>query len=137
MTLTTPRVLESSTEVQEAVVEEKKMEERGYREDVLLLHSGGGVMTAAGAKKFPARMSASGIAAGAIASRFIARLVGFENSISLDMGGTSTDISLVDRGELPITNDWPIKSILGVHLMVVFNLNLTVFLKKATLNHGN
>ena len=88
---------------------QKKMEERGYREDVLLLHSGGGVMTAAGAKKFPARMSASGIAAGAIASRFIARLVGFENSISLDMGGTSTDISLVDRGELPITNDWHVE----------------------------
>lgn len=66
-------------------------------------------MTAAGAKKFPARMSASGIAAGAIASRFIARLVGFENSISLDMGGTSTDISLVDRGELPITNDWHVE----------------------------
>ena len=33
---------------------------------------------------------------------------------------------------IPITNDWPIKSILGIHLMVVFNLNLTVFfLKKA------
>ena len=39
---------------------------------------------------------------------------------------------------IPITNDWPIKSILGIHLMVVFNLNLTVFfIKKASLNHGN
>ena len=38
---------------------------------------------------------------------------------------------------IPITNDWPIKSILGIHLVVVFNLNLTVFLKKAILNHSN
>ena len=88
---------------------QEKMKNGGYNEDVLLLHSGGGVMTAAGAEKFPARMSASGIAAGAIASRFIAKLSGFENSISLDMGGTSTDISLVDRGELPITNDWHVE----------------------------
>ena len=88
---------------------EKKMNAGGYNEDVLLLHSGGGVMTAAGAQKFPARMSASGIAAGAIASRFIAKLCGFENSISLDMGGTSTDISLVDRGVLPVTNDWHVE----------------------------
>lgn len=88
---------------------ETKMKEGGYKEDVLLLHSGGGVMTAKGAEKFAARLSASGIAAGAIASRFVAQLAGFENSISLDMGGTSTDISLVDRGELPVTNDWHVE----------------------------
>ncbi len=88
---------------------ENTMKEGGYKQDVLLLHSGGGVMTAKGAEKFAARLSASGIAAGAIASKFVAEKSGFENSISLDMGGTSTDISLVDRGELPVTNDWHVE----------------------------
>ncbi len=88
---------------------ESTMKEGGYKQDVLLLHSGGGVMTAKGAEKFAARLSASGIAAGAIASKFVAEKSGFENSISLDMGGTSTDISLVDRGELPVTNDWHVE----------------------------
>ncbi len=83
-----------------------RMEAGGYKKDVLLLHSGGGVMTAKNAQNFAARLSASGIAAGAIASRFVAQLAGFENSISLDMGGTSTDVSLCDNGKLPVTKDW-------------------------------
>jgi N-methylhydantoinase A len=82
------------------------MREGGYHEDVLLLHSGGGVMTAKVAEKFAARLSASGIAAGAIASRFVAELAGFKNSIGLDMGGTSTDVSLCDNGALRVTKEW-------------------------------
>ena len=87
----------------------KRMGDDGYKGDVLLLHSGGGVMTGKGAAKFPARLAASGIAAGAIASRFVAQLAGHENSISLDMGGTSTDVSLCDRGNLRVTTDWYIE----------------------------
>jgi len=87
----------------------KRMADNGYTEDVLLLHSGGGVMTEKGAAKFPARLAASGIAAGAIASRFVAQHAGYENSISLDMGGTSTDVSLCDRGNLRVTTDWYIE----------------------------
>jgi N-methylhydantoinase A len=86
-----------------------RMEAGGYAEDVLLLHSGGGVMTARNAADFAARLAASGIAAGAIASRFVAQEAGFENSISLDMGGTSTDISLCDNGNLPVTTDWHVE----------------------------
>ncbi len=78
----------------------------GYEEDLLLLHSGGGVMTAKTSESFSARLAGSGIAAGAIASRFVAQLSGFENSIGFDMGGTSTDVCLCDRGVLPVTKDW-------------------------------
>lgn len=88
---------------------EGRMKTGGYKGEVLLLHSGGGVMTAKGATQFAARLAASGIAAGAIASRFIAELAGYKNSISLDMGGTSTDISLCSDGELHITNDWHVE----------------------------
>ena len=87
----------------------ERMAKGGYKEDVLLLHSGGGVMTAKTAEKFAARLAASGIAAGAIASRHVAQLAGFENSIGLDMGGTSTDVSLCDRGNLRITKDWHVE----------------------------
>ncbi|MDQ0394339.1 hydantoinase/oxoprolinase family protein [Labrys monachus] len=85
---------------------EGRMKEGGYKEDVLLLHSGGGVMTAKTAEQYAARLSASGIAAGAIASRFVAEHAGFKNSIGLDMGGTSTDVSLCDNGNLRITKEW-------------------------------
>jgi N-methylhydantoinase A len=78
----------------------------GYKGDLLLLHSGGGVMTPKSAEQLAVRLAASGIAAGAIASRHIATLCGFENAIGLDMGGTSTDISLVYGGEVRLTKEW-------------------------------
>ena len=53
-----------------------RLSDNGYKEDLLLLHSGGGVMTAKLSQEFSARLAGSGIAAGAIASRFVAQLSG-------------------------------------------------------------
>lgn len=86
-----------------------KLTDGGYSRDLLLLHSGGGVMTPASVKDFAARLAGSGIAAGAIASRFIGNLCGYENSIGFDMGGTSTDVSLAYQGESTVTKDWYIE----------------------------
>lgn len=86
-----------------------RLREGGYRGDVLILHSGGGVMTDETASRLAARLAGSGIAAGAVASREVARLCGYENAIGLDMGGTSADISLVYEGEERVTTDWYIE----------------------------
>lgn len=86
-----------------------RLAEGGYSNDLLLLHSGGGVMTQSGARQFAARLAGSGIAAGAIASRHIALQCGFPNSIGLDMGGTSCDVSLAWEGRSRVTKDWHIE----------------------------
>jgi N-methylhydantoinase A len=86
-----------------------RLRSEGYNRDLLLLHSGGGVMTAKGARQFAARLAGSGIAAGAIASRYIASQCGFPNSIGLDMGGTSCDVSLASEGKVRVTKDWYIE----------------------------
>ncbi len=88
---------------------EDRLKDAGYAGDLLLLHSGGGVMTGAMVQKFAGRIAASGIAAGAIACRHIAQLCGFQNAIGLDMGGTSTDISLVYEGEMRTTKEWAVE----------------------------
>lgn len=88
---------------------ENKVETLGYDGDILVLHSGGGVMTAETVPKFASRVASSGIAAGAIASKYIAELCGFKNAIGLDMGGTSADISLMYEGDLRVTKDWYIE----------------------------
>ncbi len=88
---------------------EGKLANGGYERDLLLLHTGGGVMTPASVKDFAARLAGSGIAAGAIASRFIGNLCGFDDSIGFDMGGTSTDVSLVYEGKSRVTKDWYIE----------------------------
>ncbi|WP_027134128.1 hydantoinase/oxoprolinase family protein [Geminicoccus roseus] len=86
-----------------------RLAEGGLKSDLLLLHSGGGVMTAKTAKDFAGRLAGSGIAAGAIASRHIAMLCGYQNSIGVDMGGTSADVSLVHDGVSRVTKDWHIQ----------------------------
>lgn len=86
-----------------------RLADAGYRSDLLLLHTGGGVMTPTGVKEFAGRLAGSGIAAGAIASRHIAGQCGFPNSIGLDMGGTSCDVSLAYEGQSRVTKDWYIE----------------------------
>lgn len=88
---------------------ENKVKNKGYKGDLLVLHSGGGVMTSETVEQYAGRLASSGIAAGAIASKHIAELCGFENAIGLDMGGTSADISLMYEGNLRVSKDWYIE----------------------------
>jgi N-methylhydantoinase A len=81
----------------------------GYAGDLLILHSGGGVVTPRTVDRLAVRLAASGIAAGAIATQHIASLSGYENAIGLDMGGTSADISLVVDGATRMTNQWSVE----------------------------
>ncbi|MGB9082379.1 MAG: hydantoinase/oxoprolinase family protein, partial [Desulfuromonadaceae bacterium] len=88
---------------------DRRLKEMGYKGDLLILHSGGGVLTAKGTSKFPARLASSGIVAGAIAGAHIAKEAGFQNAISFDMGGTSTDVALTYKGELKTANSWQVE----------------------------
>ncbi|KAB1657766.1 hydantoinase/oxoprolinase family protein [Pseudoclavibacter chungangensis] len=87
----------------------ERLHEGGYDGDLLLLHSGGGSMTPRTVEKYPVRLAASGIAAGAISAKHIAQQCGYPNAVSLDMGGTSTDIALVADGELRVTKEWQVE----------------------------
>jgi N-methylhydantoinase A len=64
----------------------------------LVMRSSGGVATLAEAAAHPAVALVSGPAAGVVGAAAIARLAGVENAVSLDMGGTSTDVSLIVDG---------------------------------------
>ena len=67
--------------------------------DPLVMRSSGGVATLAEAAAHPAVALVSGPAAGVVGAARVARLAGVEDAISLDMGGTSTDVCLIRGGE--------------------------------------
>jgi N-methylhydantoinase A len=77
----------------------------GYRGDVLIMQSHGGVAPLADAARLAAGAILSGPAGGIAGSRYCARLLGDGNLISFDMGGTSTDISVLEAGEPLLTGD--------------------------------
>ena len=64
----------------------------------LLTRSGGGVMTVASAQAEPVQLILSGPAAGVIGASALGQVIGVPDLISLDMGGTSLDTSLIHNG---------------------------------------
>jgi N-methylhydantoinase A len=65
-----------------------------------IMQSSGGVMTAEDAEVRPVFALESGPAAGVVAALGMAVRLGYENVISLDMGGTTAKASLIERGAL-------------------------------------
>lgn len=77
--------------------------------ELLVSHSGGGLMTVDSASRLPARICQSGPAAGVMAARRVTRRLGHPDAISLDMGGTSADIAAIIGGEPLYRNEWHIE----------------------------
>lgn len=63
-----------------------------------IMHSGGGTMDPGEAREAAARTLMSGPAGGVAAAARLCELAGFPRAVALDMGGTSTDVSLIDGG---------------------------------------
>ena len=74
-------------------------EEKGFGHDLLVMQSSGGVMTADEAARMPARTVRSGPAGGAIAAASLAKQLGLPSAVLVDMGGTSTDVSVLIDGK--------------------------------------
>jgi len=95
---------------------EKKMQHVELR----IMQSNEGYITPARAKSEPIRTALSGPAGGVVGAFHLARAAGFQNIITFDMGGTSSDVSLID-GKIRRTNeskigDFPIRiPIIDIH----------------------
>ena len=71
---------------------------RGMTCPFYLMMSGGGVTTVDIAARFPVRLIESGPAGGAILAAHVARECGLGEALSLDMGGTTAKICLIENG---------------------------------------
>ena len=70
-----------------------------------VMQSSGGSISAAAAAAEPVRTILLGPAGGIVGALRAAQMGGFPNVITFDMGGTSTDVALCDRGALRMTNE--------------------------------
>jgi len=77
----------------------------GYRGDVLIMQSHGGVAPVRESVRLAAGAVLSGPAGGVAAGRYSARLLAEGNLITFDMGGTSTDIALLQGGAPQLTGE--------------------------------
>lgn len=70
-----------------------------------VLRSDGGLASARAAAEYPVNLLMSGPAGGVAGALWIAEQAGYPNLLTLDMGGTSTDVALVQDGEARIRRE--------------------------------
>ena len=86
----------------------------GYRGSIYTMSSGGGIMDLDTARSVPVRTILSGPAGGVTGAIWIAQAAGLANIITCDMGGTSTDVCLIENLTAAAVNEtafagYPIK----------------------------
>ncbi len=98
-----------------------RLHELGVPATPHLTQSNGGVISFAQAARLPVRTVLSGPATGVVGAQQVARLAGFSELITFDMGGTSTDVALLSNGQCrmageAVVHGYPIKTpMLDIH----------------------
>lgn len=82
-----------------------KLGTQGYRGEVAVMTSSGGTVSSEKAAELPVQTILSGPAGGVMGGVLIARMGGYPNLITYDMGGTSTDVCLVNEFAVPMTTE--------------------------------
>ncbi|WP_159715963.1 hydantoinase/oxoprolinase family protein [Geminicoccus flavidas] len=87
----------------------KRLDEAGFQAPTVVIKSNGGEMTLDAAAEAPVNLVVSGPTGGVIASRHVAKLTGIDHLVTLDMGGTSTDVSVILDGQERFTTAFEIE----------------------------
>jgi N-methylhydantoinase A len=93
---------------------EEKIHRVQFQPSVNIVRSDGGLMSVERASQSPVHTMLSGPAGGVSGAAFVATLAGFPQALGFDMGGTSTDVSLIEDGKPTISRQttigyYPIK----------------------------
>ena len=87
------------------------------------VHSNGGLMSIPTVRQFPVRTCLSGPAAGVVGAAIVAKAAGYDDVVTFDVGGTSTDVSVIVGGEPQFTSsrtvaDYPVKTpMVDIHVI--------------------
>ena len=76
-----------------------KLQVAGMKGKLSLLRSDGGLMSAEKAEEHPVNILMSGPAGGVTGALWVGKNAGFKNILTLDVGGTSTDVALIENLE--------------------------------------
>jgi len=81
----------------------------GIRAGAYITQSNGGIISLETARHHSVRTVLSGPSAGVVGATYVGTIAGFKNLITFDMGGTSTDVSLVENGHVKVTGEMEVQ----------------------------
>ena len=89
------------------------------RRDFLIMNGNGGMISARFVTREAAKTVMSGPASGVIAAAYTGRRAGYQNLVTYDMGGTSTDVALIRDAEPAVSNEIEIEYAMPIHVPMV------------------
>lgn len=87
---------------------EHQLAKNGFNGSFYVMQSNGGIDTVKAAKETPITMVESGPASGVLGAAALGKIIGEDNIIALDIGGTTAKCSLIDNGRVEITSQYMI-----------------------------
>ena len=84
---------------------EQRVSTSGISAPLLLMKSSGGVASTRAVRRTPVETALSGPAAGAVGAAYVGLNAGFGDLITIDIGGTSADIGLIQAGNPRLTTN--------------------------------
>lgn len=98
---------------------EKELKAQGFARDLLVMQGNGGTVAASIVAEAAVNTVMSGPASGVIAAAYTAREAGYPNVITYDMGGTSSDVGLIQNSVPQVSSELEIEYAMPVHVPMV------------------
>jgi N-methylhydantoinase A len=89
----------------------RRLRQRGFRRQLYIMQSNGGVATVDTMRRYPVRLIESGPAAGTIMAAEVGKQCGVSQVMSFDMGGTTAKVCLIENGAPAVTGELEVERV--------------------------
>ncbi|WP_428246405.1 hydantoinase/oxoprolinase family protein [Ferrovibrio sp.] len=96
-----------------------ELKQRGFGRDLLVMQGNGGTIAASIVAETAVNTVMSGPASGVMAAAYTARAAGLPNVITYDMGGTSSDVGLIQDGVPQVSSELELEYAMPIHVPMV------------------
>jgi len=96
-----------------------ELKQRGFGRDLLVMQGNGGTIAAGIVAETAVNTVMSGPASGVMAAAYTAREAGLPNVITYDMGGTSSDVGLIQDGVPQVSSELELEYAMPIHVPMV------------------
>jgi len=96
-----------------------ELRDRGFANDLLVMQGNGGTVSAAIVAEHAVNTVMSGPASGVMAAAYTASAAGYAEVVTYDMGGTSTDVALIQAGVPTVSSELELEYAMPIHVPMV------------------
>ena len=92
---------------------------KGFEKDLLVMQGNGGTVSSAIVAEHAVNTVMSGPASGVMAAAYTAAAAGYQEVVTYDMGGTSTDVALIQAGVPTVSSELELEYAMPIHVPMV------------------